>query len=238
MRGDSISLMGPDSPQNSMRVGPLVTMDCMKQFKGHHAAKTPAQLQREIDEILVQPSAHLHHATVATPKIPSFKISAKDPAAMTAAEINRELDKLEGQSSTLGSLMIEAGRGHERPSEYLRMTDPLAMELRSNSDRRYALRIEISQRYGPNPPARLPTGRGFGPRSKALPHAAIRDPSFRLLYLAAGRRSMSPEEFSTVEDATRAVNFFKARGITAWVEDDTGKFVPVKGVRRKPSSVD
>lgn len=85
MRGDSISLMGPDSPQNSMRVGPLVTMDCMKQFKGHHAAKTPAQLQREIDEILVQPSAHLHHATVATPKIPSFKISAKDPAAMTAS---------------------------------------------------------------------------------------------------------------------------------------------------------
>jgi hypothetical protein len=62
-------------------------------------------------------------------------------------------------------------------------------------------------------------------------------PSFRLLYLAAGRRS-SPEEFSSVDAATRAVNFFKARGITAWVEDDSGNFVPVKGTRRKPSSVD
>ena len=211
-------------------------MDCMKLFKGHQATKTPAQLQREIDEALAQPSAHLHHATTVTQKIPSLKISAKDPAAMTAAEINRELDKLEGQSSTLGSLMIETGREHERPSEYLKMTDPLAMELRKNSDRRCALRIEISLRYGPNPPSRLPTGRGFGPRSKSLQHATIG--SFRLLYLTAGKRSMSPEEFSTVEDATRAVNFFKARGITAWVEDDTGKFVPVKGVRRKPSSVD
>jgi hypothetical protein len=62
-------------------------------------------------------------------------------------------------------------------------------------------------------------------------------PSYRLLYLVAGKRSMSPEEFSSVEDAAGAVNFFKARGITAWVEDDTGKFVPVKGTRRKPSSV-
>ena len=69
-------------------------------------------------------------------------------------------------------------------------------------------------------------------------HATIRDPYFRLFYLAAGRRFLSPEEFSTVEDATRAVNFLKARGFTAWVEDDTGKFVPVKGVRRKPPSVD
>ena len=61
--------------------------------------------------------------------------------------------------------------------------------------------------------------------------------SYRLLYLAAGKRSMASEEFSSVADATRAVNFFKARGFTAWVEDDTGKFVPIKGTRRKPSVV-
>ena len=129
----------------------------------HHATKkTRAQLQREIDEVLAQPRAH---ATMGTQKIPSFKISTKDPAAMTAAEINKELDKLNAQDSTLGSLMIEAGRGYERPSEYLKMTDPLAMELRKNSDRRQDLRIEISLRYGPNPPSRLPSGRGFGPRS-------------------------------------------------------------------------
>lgn len=69
------------------------------------------------------------------------------------------------------------------------------------------------------------------------PHATIKEtPSYRLLYLSAGKRSMSPEEFFSVEDATRAVNFFKARGFTAWVEDDTGTFVPVKGARRKPTS--
>jgi hypothetical protein len=209
----------------------------MKLLKGHRATKTPVQLQREIDEILAQPRSQHHHATAVPDKIPSFKISLKDPATMTAAEINKELDKLQGQSSVLGSAMIEAGRGHERPSEYLKMTDPLAMELRKNSDRRYALRVEIELRYGPNPPSRLPTGRGFGPRSKVLSHATMSSPSFRLLYLAAGRRS-SPEEFSSVDAATRAVNFFKARGITAWVEDDSGNFVPVKGTRRKPSSVD
>ena len=92
--------------------------------------------------------------------------------------------------------------------------------------------------------ARLPAGRDFGPRSKSLQHTAITSPHrsvpwpFRLFYLAAGKRSLSPEEFTTIEDATRAMNFLKARGITAWVEDDTGKFVPVKGVRRKPPSVD
>lgn len=209
----------------------------MKLSKGHHATKTSAQqLRREIDEALAQTRPRHHHSTMATQKVPSFKISVKDPAALTAAEINRELDKLDGQNSALGDLMIEAGRGYERPSEYLKMTDPLAMELRKNSDRRHTLQIESSRRYGPKPPARLPTGRGFGPKS--LQHAVIRDPSFRLLYLTRGRRSMSPEEFSSVEDATRAVHFLKRRGLTAWVEDDTGKFVPVKGVRRKPSSVD
>jgi hypothetical protein len=139
----------------------------MKLFKGHLATKTAAQLQREIDEVLAQPPTHVHHATVVARKMPSFKISTKEPAAMTAAEINKELDKLNEQDSTLSSLMIEAGRGYERPSEYLKMTDPLVMELRKNSDRRQALRIEISLRYGPNPPSRLPTGWGFGPRSRA-----------------------------------------------------------------------
>ena len=137
----------------------------MKLLKGHRATK----LQGEIDEVLALPRAHGHHATMGAHKIPSFKISTKDPASMTATEINKELDKLNEQDSALGSLMIEAGRGYERPSEYLKMTDPLAMELRKNADRRQALRIEIDVRYGPSPPSRLPTGRGFGPRSKRLP---------------------------------------------------------------------
>lgn len=58
--------------------------------------------------------------------------------------------------------------------------------------------------------------------------------SYRLIYLTAGKRSVAPEEFASVEAATRAVRTFKARGWTAWVEDDTGQFVPVKGAQRRP----
>lgn len=117
-------------------------------------------------EIESTPRKTSAHATRAPEKSTSFKISTKAPSTMTASEINKELDKLHDQDSTLGRLMINAGRGHERPSEYLKMTDPLALELRKNAERRKDLRVEISFRYGPNPPSRLPTRKGFGPRSK------------------------------------------------------------------------
>lgn len=94
------------------------------------------------------------------------KIASTDPATMSAAAINKELDKLTVQDSALGDKMIAAGRGYERPSEYLRMTDPLSLALRANSDRRMKLRIEIEMRYGPRAPSRLPSGRGYGPRKE------------------------------------------------------------------------
>jgi hypothetical protein len=99
---------------------------------------------------------------------PAFKISKIDPKTMAASQINKELDKLSEQSSKLGQEMIDAGRGHERPSEYLKMTDPLSIELRKNSDRRQALRAEIAVRYGPDAPSRLPSEpRGwYGPRAE------------------------------------------------------------------------
>jgi hypothetical protein len=84
------------------------------------------------------------------------RISSRDPNAMTAGEINRELDRLDEQNSKLGQQMIDQGRGYERPSEYLRKTDPLSTELKKNSDRRMILRIQIEQRYGPGAPRRLP----------------------------------------------------------------------------------
>lgn len=86
------------------------------------------------------------------------KISGRDPDVMTAGEINRELDKLERQNSALGQRMIDAGRGHERPSEYLKMDDPLSIERTRNFDRRGRLRAEIERRYGPGAPRRLPPG--------------------------------------------------------------------------------
>jgi len=84
-----------------------------------------------------------------------------DPANMQGSAINSELDRLDRESSQLNDQMIAAGRGHERPSEYLKMSDPLATKLRANYERRMALRNEIDRRYGPGAPSRLP--RGFGP---------------------------------------------------------------------------
>lgn len=74
----------------------------------------------------------------------------KDPKNMTAGEINKALDKLEVLDSALIDEMIAAGRGHERPSEYLKLSDPLSLRHKDIFDKRSALRDEISMRYGPN----------------------------------------------------------------------------------------
>jgi lysophospholipase L1-like esterase len=87
-----------------------------------------------------------------------LKLSSKDPAAMTPAQINTELDKLDKLDSALTDEMIAAGRGHERPSEYLRATDPLSVEMRDIFGRRTKLHNEIALRYGPGAPRRMPPG--------------------------------------------------------------------------------
>ncbi len=84
-------------------------------------------------------------------------------SAMTATQINRELDRLDQERSKLTDQFIELGRGHERASETAKKDDPLSLAWRSISDRHQALRIEIELRYGPGAPSRLPT-KGFGPR--------------------------------------------------------------------------
>lgn len=96
------------------------------------------------------------------------KLSTTDPAEMTAGKVNKELDKLDELGSRLEDEMIAAGRGHEKPSEYLRASDPLAKKLQAIYARRSSLRMEIEFRYGPNSPTRLPTDRRgfFGPRKK------------------------------------------------------------------------
>lgn len=98
------------------------------------------------------------------------KLATTDPATMTAGAINKELDKLDERRSVLGQMMIDAGRGHERPSEYLKMSDPISSEIREAFQRQSDLRVEISMRWGPNAPSRLPTeGRNrkfLGPRKK------------------------------------------------------------------------
>jgi hypothetical protein len=119
-----------------------------------------SKIEDDIEARLAQePKTTRAQSQATAPKI--ARISSKDPDVMTAGEINKELDKLEEQNSKLTQRMIDAGRGYERPSEYLRMTDPLSMKLRKNSDRRMILRIQIERRYGPGAPRRLP--REFGP---------------------------------------------------------------------------
>lgn len=94
---------------------------------------------------------------------------AKDPATMTAGEVNRELDRLDKKRRAIGQEMIDAGRGHETYSETWKMTDPLALRWQEVAGRERDLRWEIDRRMGPGHHSRLPAGRFFGPRVKENP---------------------------------------------------------------------
>jgi hypothetical protein len=90
-----------------------------------------------------------------------YRRNGKDPSQMTAGELNKELDRLDKINSQLMHEMVAAGRGNERPSEYLKMDDPLANKLRAEYQKRMQIRNEMERRYGPGAPSRLP--KGFGP---------------------------------------------------------------------------
>ena len=81
-----------------------------------------------------------------------------DPSTMTPGQINRELDALDRRRDRNTEAFIAAGRGEERPSDYLGKDDALSMEARAIYDRRCDLRREIERRYGPGAPSRLPRG--------------------------------------------------------------------------------
>lgn len=137
----------------------------------HDKGKSARQIENEVHEILSgDTDSPSEPTTRRTATLRPMRISAIDPATMTAGAINKELDKLDERSSALGQMMIDAGRGYERPSEYLEMRDPLSLELLKEFNRRHDLKSEISRRYGPGAPHRLPTGskdrRFFGPRKK------------------------------------------------------------------------
>jgi hypothetical protein len=85
-----------------------------------------------------------------------------DPAGMTAGKINVEFDRLDALRSEVNDMLIASGRGHETYNETWTKTDPIALVWRSVAERGDDLRNEISRRYGPGAPSRLPT-RGFGP---------------------------------------------------------------------------
>lgn len=59
------------------------------------------------------------------------------------------------------------------------------------------------------------------------------DGGHKVVYLVRGRRAYLPGPFTLVE-AVGQVRQIKRHGMTAWVEDASGTFVPVAGVRRQP----
>lgn len=82
-----------------------------------------------------------------------------DVGELTPSQINRYLDRLDKASSLLTDVFIEVGRGDELFSETMRLNDPLALLCQRIFDNRTMLRNEVSRRYGPNAPSRLPTRR-------------------------------------------------------------------------------
>jgi hypothetical protein len=126
---------------------------------------------------------------------------AKDPGGMGAAQINRELDRLDVAGSKITTELIAAGRGTEKILDTIKQADPVALRLRANLERTRALRNEIERRYGPGAPSRLPRGfgpiRGINPRvrrkSNRRPGPALvvlyasRPGSRRLKYLGRGK---------------------------------------------------
>lgn len=85
---------------------------------------------------------------------------------MTAAQINKELDKIEEVSLALAGLMMDTSRGWELFSETRKKygEDWLSTKYCDVADRIVALLNEIELRFGSRV-YRLPTGkRGFGPR--------------------------------------------------------------------------
>lgn len=94
----------------------------------------------------------------------------KDVRDMTAGEINKALDRIDAKSSQLTDKFIKAGRGNERPSDYLSKSDALSTKARELHEARRTLQIEKEMRYGPGAPHHLP--KGFGPRKRSNPESA------------------------------------------------------------------
>jgi len=77
---------------------------------------------------------------------------AKDPAAMTAGEVNRELKKLDAEMDANCAAFIDAGRSHDTLAKVLderRSVDPLSREAQRIHARRRLLVNEVEDECGP-----------------------------------------------------------------------------------------
>lgn len=61
--------------------------------------------------------------------------------------------------------------------------------------------------------------------------------SFRVLYLGPyAQPIIGVQDISSENETSKVLRFYKRRGLTTWVEDGNGKFIPVKGAMRKPAT--
>jgi hypothetical protein len=91
----------------------------------------------------------------------TVRVGTADPATLTPAQLNRELDLLDQEGTRLNDAMLAAGRderGSEVRAKAARGGDPLAQAIVAVWDRATKLRDEIATRYGPGAPRRLPPG--------------------------------------------------------------------------------
>lgn len=89
--------------------------------------------------------------------IDSIDKSVGSIAKMTPGQINKSLDRADQASELLTDVFIEVGRGSETPSETMMGVDPLSRQYQRLVMARSILTDEISRRYGPGAPRRLPT---------------------------------------------------------------------------------
>ena len=110
-----------------------------------------------------KPELRQHLLPILTKTAARKPLTRESVACLGAAAINKLLDVLDKESSKITDELIEAGRGHEYPSETRKKSDPLSVKFTQTANDQFLLRMEIERRYGPGAPRRLP--RGFGPLS-------------------------------------------------------------------------
>lgn len=79
----------------------------------------------------------------------STRVSERPAADLTPGQIERELVRLSKQESLVTRMLIDRGRGDERPSETRTKTDELSNLANSLMDRRAELNQEMERRWGP-----------------------------------------------------------------------------------------
>lgn len=71
---------------------------------------------------------------------------SKPVSDLSPAELTRAIAKADAESTVICDAFIAAGRGHERPSETVKLTDPLALRWREHTNRASELHRERERR--------------------------------------------------------------------------------------------